>query len=137
MLAARTIAATPPQTSRSRMTNRPLAGRANGNTREGRRLRDLFRSYLGALGNPCDPATQAAVLSAAELTVAAEAARARLLADGRGADIDQVVRLENLAARALKRLAIKPSAGPKPPSLAEHLANRAAERAGASSGNAA
>jgi hypothetical protein len=124
MLAARLTAAMPPETSRSRMTNRPLAGRANGNTREGRRLRDLFQSYIAALSNPSDPATQAAVLAAAELTVAAEAARARLLAgDG---DIDSVVRIENLAARALRRLNIKPASKPPVPSLREYLARRAA-----------
>jgi hypothetical protein len=137
MLEARATIARNPLLNRAALTNNPLRARADGRTPDGRRIRDLFRSYLAALGNPSDPATQAAVLAAAELIVAAEAARARLLADGSGADIDQVVRLENLAGRALKRLAIKPGAGPKPPSLAEHLANRAAERAGASSGNAA
>jgi hypothetical protein len=88
--------------ARSRRTNRPLS--AAGNTSQGRRIRDLYRAYAGALGNPDDPGTQAQLLAAVELAVAAETARAALLA-GRG-DVDQVIRLENLSARALRRLGL-------------------------------
>ena len=51
------------------------------------------------------------MLAAAELMVAAKNARAELLA-GRG-DVEQVVRLENLANRAVKRLGIKPPERPR------------------------
>ena len=61
----------------------------------------------------------ASILAAAGLTVAAEAARAALLAGG--GDIEQVVRLENLAARAVRRLGHKLGAVPRPPSLSGHL----------------
>jgi hypothetical protein len=55
------------------------------------------------------------VLAAAELIVAAERARAEFLA-GRG-DVEQIVRLENLAARSVRRLGIKAgSAVAAPPS---------------------
>jgi hypothetical protein len=58
--------------------------------------------------------------------VAAECARAKVLADG--GDVEQLVRLENLAARATRRLGVKPASQSKPPSLTEHLARRARER---------
>jgi hypothetical protein len=78
------------------------------------------------MGTPSDPGTQAAILAAAELVVAAECARAKVLADG--GDVEQLVRLENLAARATRRLGVKPDGGSGPPSLSEHLARRARER---------
>jgi hypothetical protein len=103
-----------PGRQRARKTNNPLAGTSR-NTAQGRRIGDLFLSYCEVLGNPSDPPTQAAVLAAAELTYAAEAARARLLSDdSEFGDIALLVRLENLAARALKRLGIKPGAVAKP-----------------------
>jgi hypothetical protein len=72
------------------------------------------------LGNPADPATAALVLSAAELTVAAEKARADLLA-GNG-DLNGAIRIENLVNRALKRLGLnKPAPKPSGPSLREYV----------------
>jgi hypothetical protein len=134
MLETQSLPAGKSTTNRAAITNDPLRARADGRTPAGRRVRDLYRSYLAALGNPTDAATQAAVIAAAELVLAAETARARLLAgDG---DIDQVVRLENLSGRAVRRLGIK-TGKPAAPSLAEHLAKRAAERAGARSGESA
>jgi hypothetical protein len=121
MFAHRTTAATNPLLNRAAMTNDPLRVRADGRTPQGKRIRDLFRAFQAAAGNGSDPATVASILAAAELTVAAEAARAALLAGG--GDIEQVVRLENLAARAVRRLGIK---APKPPTLGEHLSARAA-----------
>jgi hypothetical protein len=115
-----------PLTSRAALTNDPLRARADGRTPQGRRIRDLFRAYSSAMGSPSDPATQAAILAAAELVVAAERARAKVLADG--GDIEQLIRLENLAARATRRLGVKPNCESRPPSLAEHLARRVQER---------
>ena len=82
-------------------------------------MRDLYRAYSAALGDPGDPGVQAQVVAAAELVVAAEAARAALLA-GRG-DLDQVIRLENLSARGLRRLGLhgKRKREPAMPVLAE------------------
>jgi hypothetical protein len=90
---------------RSKTTNRPLQGRVNRKTAKGRRVADLFHAYLDALGNPTDPITQANALTAAELKTAAEEARKALL-DGHG-DGDQLVRLENLAFRAERKLGLK------------------------------
>jgi hypothetical protein len=116
----------PAKKLRSRLTNNPHAGRTSRNTARGRRIADLTRSFLRAMGEPTDAVLQAGALAAAELLVASEEARAQLLA-GAG-DVDQVVRLQNLAERAARKLGIKP-AGKAAPSLAEHLARKAAERA--------
>jgi hypothetical protein len=83
--------------------------RINGNTATGRRIRDLYRSYLAGMAN-ADDACRAAVLAAAELVTAAEAARANLLA-GQG-DVEQIVRLENLANRAVRRLGLRRTEAP-------------------------
>jgi hypothetical protein len=115
-----------PLTSRAALTNDPLRARADGRTPQGRRIRDLFRAYSSAMGSPSDPATQAAILAAAELVVAAERARAKVLDDG--GDVEQLIRLENLAARATRRLGVKPNCESRPPSLAEHLARKVQER---------
>ncbi len=92
-----------PRRTLARITNDPLH-RAKGNTPEGRRVRDLYRAFAATLGDPGDPGTQAQVLTAAQLVAAAEVARTGLL-EGRG-DLDQVIRLENLSARALRRLGL-------------------------------
>jgi hypothetical protein len=106
--ARRSAAAEPIMTRRAKTTNDPISARASLNTSQGRRVADLYRSYQRALGDPTDAVAQANVLAAAELTVAAEMARVELLAGK--ADVDQLVKLENLAARAIRRLGIKPGA---------------------------
>ena len=58
------------------MTNDPLAGRANARTPRGRRVRDLFRALVDRLPER-DPVAEAQALKIAELTVLAEAARAK------------------------------------------------------------
>lgn len=98
--------ANPVPRHRSRTTNNPLAVRASHRTAQGRRIRDLYRSYLKAMGDPTEPRLQADALAAAELKVAAEIERAKLLA-GQG-DADAPVRVENLAARAERKLGLKP-----------------------------
>jgi hypothetical protein len=116
MLANRSSLTAHPSTNRAAVTNNPLA-RADGRTPQGRRIRDLYRAWQAAMGRPADATVQATILAAAELMVAAESARAALLA-GTG-DVDQVVRLENLAGRAVRKLGIKaPAPATSPPSLA-------------------
>jgi hypothetical protein len=104
--------AEPIMTRRAKITNDPVSVRASLNTSQGRRVADLYRSYLRAMGGPSDTVAQANVLAAAELMVAAEMARVDLLAGK--ADVDQLVKLENLAARAIRRLGIKPGAAAAP-----------------------
>jgi hypothetical protein len=89
--------------SRSAATNRPQA-RWNGNSVVGRRCRDLYKAYLKQLGYPDDPAAQAAILAAAEQTVLAEIARQDCLSAMTAVNVELVVRLENMAARSLRRL---------------------------------
>src|SRR4051812_27381942 len=115
----------PPATCRAATTNRPLRGRLSGNTSAGRRVRDLYLTFVERMGQPSDPLSQAACLHAAELAVAVEQQR---LAAARGdaVDVDGLVRLSNLAARAVRALGIadrKPA--PTGPTLKEYLAAKA------------
>jgi hypothetical protein len=93
----------PPASSRSAATNRP-GSRWNANTATGRRCRDLYKAYMKQAGNPDDPAAQAAILAAAETVVLAEVARKDSLNGMTAVNVELVVRLENLAARSLRRL---------------------------------
>ena len=121
------VAVSPSQ--RSRVTNSP-ARRQKGTTAAGRRLRDLYVGYIVALGHPTDVVTQANCLKAAELALAAENARAQLLA-GKG-DANAVVRLENLADRAIRRLGLPaPGTSARVAPLRERLAAKAAAGAAA------
>jgi hypothetical protein len=104
-----------PSRCRSRTTNAPVKSRHNLNSAPGRRVSDLYRAALAAMGNPIDAVSQANALAAAELKVAAENERAKLLAGAGNADA--LVRVENLAARAERKLGIKAGASAKPKML--------------------
>jgi hypothetical protein len=121
---ARAVADARPPRQRARRTN-DLFASLEMNTARGRRVGDLVRAYFKALGHPTDVERQAAVIAAAELQVLAEEARSAALKSGTP-DLDQVVRVQGAADRAVRRLGIKPGK-PATPSLAEHLARRAAE----------
>lgn len=108
---------------KSRRTNDPLAA-ANGNTAHGRRVRDLAHSYLAALGSPEDVGIQAAAVAAAELVALVEQKRAEALAQPGMADLDALVRLENLADRKVRKLGIKPSAPQASRSVRDQLMGR-------------
>lgn len=114
---ARAPSAEPSTRSRSRRTNDPFSG-ISKNTAGGRRIADLLRGFLKAMGDPADVVLQANALRAAELTVAAESARAKLLA-GTG-DADSCVRLEGAASRAVRALGLdREAAKPAVPTFAE------------------
>jgi hypothetical protein len=113
---------------RARVTNDPLSGRASRHSAQGRRIGDLFDAFIAAMGNTTDALAQANALAAAEMFVAAEGARAKLLAGG-DVEIEQVVKLQGAAARAERKLGIKPAVKPAGPSLAEYLAELAAKDA--------
>jgi hypothetical protein len=111
-----------PSRQRSRRANDPLAG-IDTNTAIGRRVADLLRGFMRAMGSPTDIVQQAGAIRAAELTCAAEIARSKLLAgDG---DIDAVARLEGVARRAVADLRL-PAAQREPAeqSLAAYLQSR-------------
>lgn len=112
-----------PSRGRSRVTNDPAAARLNYNSRSGRRLRDLHSALVDKVGvSPDDVLLQADILRVAELRLAAENLRAAFL-EGRSADADQIVRIENLAERAERRLN-KSAKSVKPKTLADHAAAR-------------
>lgn len=113
----------PISTRRSRTTNDPLS-RISQSTAHGRRVADLLRSYLRAMSDrSCFAVADAS--AAAELTVAAESARERLLA-GTG-DIDEVVKAERLARHAVRKLGLDRQRAAKPKrNLADYAREKAA-----------
>jgi hypothetical protein len=80
----------------------------------------LYEAYITAMGNPSNVISQADALAAAELRVAAENARARLLSGG-DIEPDAVVRLEGAALRAERRLQIRATKDATTPSLRDYL----------------
>lgn len=95
---------------RSKTTNKPGHLAALTPLRQTRRRRDLIRMFIAGLGGPDDVTDLALVTvrKAAELTVAAEAARARVLNGGTcAADLDMLVKLEGEARRAVRALGLK------------------------------
>jgi hypothetical protein len=118
----RTVRSTTGTAWRSRTTTHPLVARTDGHTKQGKRIRDLYRAFMNRIGDPTDPIAQSAALTAAELTFAAEACRAKVLADaGDAALADSLVRLTNLADRAERRLSKHKATKTKTP-LAKYLA---------------
>jgi hypothetical protein len=115
-------------------------GVLDGRTLVARRRRELIEIYTIALGGPASLSAGQwiDIRKAAELTALAEQARARAMREGAtgAGELTAMVRLEGMAARAVRALNIKP-AQPKPPSLAEHLAQRAARAAGKPAGDPA
>ncbi len=114
---------------RARRTNNPCAG-TNRRTAEGRRIADLVEGYSEALGCPNDVVRLAAIVKTAELVALAEKLRSIALADPSGSNLDQVVRAENAADRAVRRLGIRTAETKKAPSLSEYLASRQPSKAG-------
>jgi hypothetical protein len=112
---------------RSCVTNNAVAN-ANQATAPGRRVADLYRAYINAMGNPVCAIRQAEALAAAEHTQAAEAARVALR-DGTGGTAE-VARCERLAARAVARLGIDQDHNTPARDLESYLAARAAQRDG-------
>jgi hypothetical protein len=119
--------AKPSARSTSAITNKATA-RWNGNTKHGRRCRDLYEAFLKRSGSPADADTQAAILAVAEKVVLAEIAREDCLKGMNAFSVELVVRLENLAARSLRTLKLDkvPTAPRK--SLADRLKEQAAAR---------
>jgi hypothetical protein len=110
-----------PKKQRARRTNDPFS-EFDTNTSRGRRLADLTRAYLVALSNPAAIERQAEVIAAAELQVLAEEARALALKQVGHSDLDQVIRLQGAADRAVRKLGLdRPREVPRTRSLDEHL----------------
>jgi hypothetical protein len=85
---------------------------------------------LKQLGSPADAPTQALVIAAAEAVVLAETAREDCLRGMNGINAELMIRLENTANRALRRLGLAKAAPPPPrKSIAERLAEAEARGA--------
>jgi hypothetical protein len=114
----------------------------DGRTLGAKRRRELIAGYVSVLGgaDQINSVQMAHVERVAELAVLAEQLRAKAMrgeADGAG-ELSALVRLESTIARGERLLGLKPGhSKPAAKSLAEHLAQRAARAAGASSGEAA
>jgi hypothetical protein len=96
----------------------PLFG-CDGRSLMGRRIAELERIYADALGGVLSPVQGEQCRQAAQLVALAELERARL-AEGNGS-INDVVRAQNLADRAVRRLGIKLAEAAKPSRLAQIL----------------
>jgi len=118
-----------PKKQRARRTNDPFS-EFDTNTSRGRRLADLTRAYLQALGNPPEIERQAEAIAAAELQVLAEEARALALKQVGHADLDQVIRLQGAADRAVRKLGLNRRREPESLSLRERLQLEADAAAG-------
>jgi hypothetical protein len=106
----------------------------DGRTVGARRARELAQSFEAELGGTVTSAQRAAIERAATLMALAEDAQARRLAGDPSVSLEDLVRIDNAAMRAVRQLGIKPGAKPAAPSSpAEYLARRAAERAGKAS----
>jgi hypothetical protein len=111
-------------TNGSRLHRRGIDGR----TRDARRFRDLFESFVEGLGGETklSEAERALARTAASLAVKSEAMQAEVAAGGE-VDSEQLVRVSNSLARVLGKLGIKKQA-PAPQTLADVLkAGRAAD----------
>ncbi len=99
-------------------------------SRKGRRVRQLAAAYKQALGGVLSPVQEAGVIRAAMLTAVAEDLQARRLA-GEPIAIDDLVRADSTARRAVRDLNIKPGAGATRETIRERLIREAQERANA------
>jgi hypothetical protein len=85
-----------------------ILSHVNCRTLAGKRTRELVLHYLDLLGNPSGLDIEIRILSASELQVLAEQARFAALEQTTvdAAVLDQIVRLESAAARAVRRLGL-------------------------------
>jgi hypothetical protein len=116
---------------RARATNDPAyVSRASSYRAQSRRRRDLVAIFLDALGGTATDLQMVQLRKAAELTVAAETLRARVLA-GDASDLDTLVKLEGEARRAVRALGIKSGPPPHAALFSRALAREIKSRAGA------
>lgn len=116
-------------TSQVEMTSSGIGG-LDGRTLAARRIRDLAVTYTAALGGAegLSPIERENVLKAAQLTVTAEDMRRRSL-KGEAVDIASLVKLENLASRAVRTLNLGGKRTVPQQDLRSYLASKAAGQA--------
>lgn len=79
-------------------------------SRAGRRAAELMAQFEAALGGDLTATQQLAIERAATLTALTEDAQVRRLAGDRTITLDELVRIDNAARRAVRDLGIKPGA---------------------------
>jgi hypothetical protein len=119
--------------TRSRVTNNPNAASGlDGRSSLARRFRDIFQNFLNTIGRPLDEQELAEVRRCAELSLICEEARAALMrSSGSAADLNSLLKLENVLARAERRLRFQPGPAKPVTSLADHIARLKDKGAGA------
>jgi hypothetical protein len=117
-------------TTRSKVSNGTrLLQDVDGRSSSARRFRDLVRAYEAEVGGNLTEVERGLVRQAAALTFKAEKLQSDLV-NGNPVDGDQLIRLTGTAKRILSALGEKASKRKPPaPTLQDHLARRAAERA--------
>jgi hypothetical protein len=101
----------------------------DGRTRASQRAHALMRSFAADLGHKLTAAQRLAIRHAAMMVAIAEDAAAKQLS-GEAIDLDGLVRIQNLARRCVLDLHLpQPDKRSQGPTLQEHLAMRAREKA--------
>jgi hypothetical protein len=123
-------------TTRSAVTNgKRLHSHVDGRTSEARRFRDLIAAFEAEIPGQLGAIEKGLVRSAAGLQLQAEAMQAAIVRGDPNIDPDTLIRLTGAARRILQAISAKAAARkPAQPSLAEHLARRAAEKRAAAEG---
>jgi hypothetical protein len=115
--------AAPVGATRSKVTNDPfVSARGSSRAAQDRRRRDLVALFIEGLGGRAavSELTHVAIRKAAELTVAAEMARANVLNGATTVtDLEVLIKLEGEARRAVRALGLKTNA--KPATLSDLL----------------
>jgi nucleotide-binding universal stress UspA family protein len=114
---------------------RPMAGKLrlvtvadlDGRTRASRRARELATTFAEEIGGSLSSAQRLAVERAAALSALAEDARVRHLAGDTSVSLEDIVRIDNASARAVKALGLGARKREQKPgaALAEYLARAA------------
>jgi hypothetical protein len=98
----------------------------DGRTIAARRARELVAAFEAELGGVLTAGQRLAVERAAQLVALAEDARSRRLGGDMAVSLEDLVRVDNAASRAVRQLRIGAAAAPAPsPSPADYLASRA------------
>jgi hypothetical protein len=105
----------------------------DGRTVGARRAHELAAGFEAELGGNITATQRAAIERAACLLAVAEDVRARRLAGESSVSLEDLVRIDNAAMRAVKALGLKPDAVPKPPSIHEYVRGLAPVLAGSPS----
>jgi len=100
----------------------------DGRTRAAARARKLVAVFEAELGGTLSAATRIAIERAATLVVLAEDARARRLAGDLKISLEDLVRMDRVAAAAIKALGLGHRREPSGPTLGEYLREQGTPR---------